>query len=179
MTVDSLARPLAVLDTSFWTLASRAEVAVNCLDLFRIVVPRAVEAEIRAVQVDAPRREYPYQTLFRHLRNQMLDPPTDAPPPLNRFGAGEAAAIPLAQALVAYLLVNERPASAYAGSLGLVVVRVSDVIVALRVRDVISDRGARRKLDLIENNTERELIAEARRLLKPRHDPGYTCLQCA
>ena len=73
MTVDSSARPLAVLDTSFWTLAYRAEVAANCLDLFQIVVPRAVESEIRAIQADAPRREYPYATLFRHLRDKPIE----------------------------------------------------------------------------------------------------------
>jgi hypothetical protein len=48
-------RVLAVLDTSFWVAAYRAEVAANCLDLFEIVVPHAVEAEIRSVQVVAPR----------------------------------------------------------------------------------------------------------------------------
>lgn len=165
MTVDSLGRTLAVLDTSFWTIAYRAEVAANCLDLFQIVVPRAVEAEIRAVQADAPRREYPYATLFRLLRDKMVDPPRDAPAPLSRFGAGEAAAIPLAQSLGAHLLINERPASAYAVSLGLIVVRVSDVVVALRLRDVISDRAARRKLDLIAQNTAHEPVAEARRVL--------------
>ena len=39
-------RVLAVLDTSFWVLAYRAEIAANCLDLFEIVVPKAVEEEI-------------------------------------------------------------------------------------------------------------------------------------
>jgi hypothetical protein len=56
--------PLAVLDTSFWTNGCQAEVVANCLDFFRIVVPRAVEAEIRAVQADAPRREYPLPRSF-------------------------------------------------------------------------------------------------------------------
>ena len=70
----------AVLDTSFWVAAYRAEVAANCLDLFEIIVPRAVEAELLAVQASAPGREYPYATLFRHLRQQMSDPPVEAPP---------------------------------------------------------------------------------------------------
>ena len=165
MTGGVLVLPMAVLDTSFWTIAYRAEVAANCLDLFRIVVPRAVESEIRSVQVDAPRREYPYVTLFRHLRSQMLDPPADAPPPLSRFGPGEAEAIAIARHLGAFLLINERPAAVYARSLGLFPVTVSDVVVALRTRGVISDRAARRKLDAIEGNTTVSIIAEARRAL--------------
>lgn len=96
-------RPLSVLETSFWTSACRAEVAANCLDLFRIVAPHAVETEIRGVQAGTPNREYPYTTLFRHLRGQMLDPPADAPDPLDRFGAGEAEAITVARHLGAVL----------------------------------------------------------------------------
>jgi len=162
---------LAVIDTSFWTLAYRAEIVANCLDLFQIVVPRAVEAEIRSTQADAPRREYPYATLFRHLRGKMLDPPDNSPRPLSRFGAGEAEAIPLAESLGAFLLINERPATAYAVGLSVVVVAVSDVIVALRLRDVISDRAARRKLDVIKSNTARAGVAEAHRILD-RLAPG-------
>ena len=165
MTVDVLGRPLAVLDTSFWTLAYRAEVVANCIDLFQIIVPGAVEAEIRSRRVDAPRREYPYATLFRHLRDKMVDPPTDAQAPLSRFGAGEAAVIPLAQSLGAHLLINERRATAYAASVGIVPVTVPDVVVALRLRGIISSRAARRKLDVIADNTAPDLVDEARSVL--------------
>ena len=165
MTASASNLPLAVLDTSFWTNAYRAEVVANCFDLFQIVVPRAVESEILAPQAGAPAREYPYATLFRHLRGHMLDPPTNAPAPLGMFGAGEAAAITLAQALDASLLINERRAAAYAESLGIAIVTVPAVIVALRLGGIISDRAARRKLELIEDNTAQELMAEARRVL--------------
>jgi predicted nucleic acid-binding protein len=160
-----VARPLAVLDTSFWIAAYRAEVAANCLDLFEIVVPQAVEAEIFAIQVDAPRREYPYATLFRHLRGQMLDHPPDADQPLDRFGRGEAEAISVARHLDALLLINERPGGDYAAGLGILVVTVPTVIVALRSRDIISDRAARRKLELIGSITAREYLVEATVLL--------------
>jgi predicted nucleic acid-binding protein len=151
-----------VLDTSFWTGGYRAEVVANCLDLFQIVVPRAVEAEIRSPEAGAPpQREYPYVTLFRHLRDKMLDPPDDAPPPLNRFGAGEAAAITLARHLGAPLLINEIRASTFAAGLGIMVFTVPALIVWLRRRDVISDRAARRKLELIVKNTAHDLIDEA------------------
>ena len=99
-------RLLAVIDTSFWTAAYRAEIIANCFDLYTIVVPPAVDREILAPQAAFPRREYPYATLFRHLRGQMTDAPASAPP-LDRFGAGEAAAISLAREMGALLLINE------------------------------------------------------------------------
>ena len=158
-------RVLAVLDTSFWVAAYRAEVAANCLDLFQIVVPRAVEAEIRSVEAVAPRREYPYATLFRHLRGQLRDPPPEAPAALPRFGPGEAEAIALAGHLSAVLLINERRGAQYAANLGIRVASVPAVIVALRARDVIGERAARRKLALIEPITAREIVEAARRAL--------------
>jgi len=156
---------MAVLETSFWTAAYRAEIVANCLDVFEIVVPRAVEAEIRGRQVGATRREYPYATLFRHLRAQMADPPAERLPPLQRFGAGEAEAVVVARHLDAVLLINERRAAEYAARQGIVVVTVPSVIAALRGEDVISDRAARRKLDLIAPITARQLVADARRIL--------------
>ncbi|MGH2351748.1 MAG: hypothetical protein ACRDJN_09060 [Chloroflexota bacterium] len=41
------------------TVAYRAEVIANCFDLFEMIVPRAVEAELRRRQPEAPTREYP------------------------------------------------------------------------------------------------------------------------
>lgn len=161
MSVDPPQPILAVLDTSLWVAVYRAEVAANCLDLFRITVPRAVEAEIRVVQASAPRREYPYATLFRHLRAKMLDPPADGPAGLPVFGAGEAEAIALARHLGAIALVNERRATEYALNLGVDVVTVTALIVSLRALEVISDRAARKKLALIAPITARGIIDEA------------------
>jgi hypothetical protein len=45
------------------------------------------------------------------------------------------------------------------------VATVPAVIVALRARDVIGERAARRKLALIEPITAREIVEEARRAL--------------
>jgi predicted nucleic acid-binding protein len=172
VTVGGSPRPVAVLDTSFWATGYRAEIVANCLDLFLIVVPHAVEAEIRSVQVGAPRREYPYATLFRHLRDKMFDPPDDAPRSPDRFGAGEAAAIPLAQHLGVPLLINEWRATAYAARIGIRVLTVPAVIVLLRMRDVISDRAARRKLELIASNPAPAMILEATQHLN-RLAPPY------
>jgi hypothetical protein len=86
----------AVLETSFWTAAYRAEVAANTLDYFALVVPGAVEGEIRRGVASHAAREFPYATLFRHLRDMMTDPPDQRPAPLTLFGPGEAEAITLA-----------------------------------------------------------------------------------
>ncbi len=155
----------AVLETSFWTVAYRAEVTANCLDLYEIIVPRAVEAEIRALQASEPRREYPHATLFRRLQAQISDPPEMEPEPLPGFGRGEAAAIPLAAHLAVVLLINERGGARHARNLGIQVVTVPAVIVDLRAQDVISDRAARRKLELIEPYTAAEIIRDAHRTL--------------
>ncbi len=157
-------RVLAVLDTSFWVLAYRAEIAANCLDLFDIVVPKAVEQEIVARQEGAAVREYPYATLFRHLRPALRSPTVDITP-LRTFGPGEAEAIALAVELKAVLLINERPGLQYARNLGMDVASVPSVIVLLRSQGVISDRAARRKLGLIAPNTAPPIVEEARRAL--------------
>ena len=157
-------RVLAVLDTSFWVLAYRAEITANCLDLFDIVVPPAVEEEILASQPSAVAREYPYATLFRHLKHELRSP-TVVVTPLSIFGPGEADAIALATELKAVLLINERPGLQYARNLGLDVASVPSVIVLLRSQGVVSDRGARRKLGLISPNTSPTIIDEASRAL--------------
>jgi len=157
-------RVLAVLETSFWVLAYRAEIAANCLDLFDIVVPKAVEEEILAGQPGVAAREYPYTTLFRHLRHALRSPTADVTP-LRIFGPGEAEAIALAAEMKAVLLINERPGLHYARNLGLDVASVPTVIVLLRSQGVIGDRAARRKLGLIAPNTASAIIDEAARAL--------------
>jgi predicted nucleic acid-binding protein len=157
-------RILAVLDTSFWVLAYRAEIAANCLDLFDMVVPKAVEDEILARQPGSAAREYPYATLFRHLRHALRSPTVEVTP-LSILGPGEAEAIALAAELEAVLLINERPGLQYARNLGLDVASVPSVIVLLRSQGVISDRAARRKLGLIAANTAPTMIDEAARAL--------------
>jgi predicted nucleic acid-binding protein len=157
-------RVLAVLDTSFWVLACRAEIAANCLDLFDIVVPKAVEEELLARQTGVAAREYPYTTLFRHLRHALRPPPVDVKP-LSIFGPGEAETIALAVELKAVLLINERPGLQYARNVGLDVASVPTVIVLLRSQGVISDRAARQKLGLIAPNTAPPIVREASRAL--------------
>jgi predicted nucleic acid-binding protein len=141
-------------------------VAANLLDLFRLVVPEAVAAELSAGDPTFPLREYPYATLFRHLQSRMtLVPASEGPAPLPMFGPGEAAAVALAQARRAVLVVNERPAADYAANLGVAVVTVPTVVVRLHLGGVISRRAAHRKLDLLSSVTTPAYIDDARRLI--------------
>ena len=157
-------RVLAVLDTSFWVLAYRAEIAANCLDLFEIVVPKAVAQEIMAGEAGVATREYPYATLYRHLQPELRTLDVEVSP-LGIFGPGEAEAIALAAQLEAVLLINEKPGMHYARNLGVDVATVPAVIVLLRAQGVISDRAARAKLGLIAANTARTIIEDAARAL--------------
>ena len=161
-----LEHPVAVLETSFWIAAHRAEVAVNTLDVFTIVVPRAVEAELVSRQANHPAREYPYSTLFRHLRDKLLDPPLPGPPPLRVLGPGEADAIAVGQYLEARLLINERKGLVVARGMDVATLTVPELIAALMLRDVISRRAALRKLDLIIPITSRDLLEDVRRVIE-------------
>lgn len=150
----------------------------NLFDSFLVLVPAAVEAEIMARPVGAPAvREYPYQTLFRQLRGRMQDEPADAPPPLPILGSGEASAISLAQYLHSQhqrvtLLINEHRGAVHARNVGLPVLAVPTFVVVLRSRGIISDRAARRKLQLITPITAATYISHALRLLdRLSHQP--------
>jgi predicted nucleic acid-binding protein len=157
-------RPEAVLETSGWVAACRAEVAANLLDLFCLVVPEAVEQELSAADPAVPLREHPYAILFRHLRPRMTRVPAAAgPTPLPILGTGEAAAVALARARGSLLLVNERPAAAYAANLGVGVVTIPTVVVRLHLGGAISRRAAHRKLDLLQGVSPGHI--DARRLV--------------
>lgn len=159
-------REQAVLETSFWTAANRARIEANLLDLFELIVPRAVEAEITQPDSSDPRREYPYATVFRHLRDKMVGPPEGAPAPIALFGPGEADAIALARHLDVLLLVNEQRAGAHARSVGVKTTSVPQVVVLLASLGTISKRAAGRKLELLEPITAATIIAEARLLIE-------------
>jgi hypothetical protein len=150
-----------VLETSFWVMAARVDVAANCFDLFEIIPPAAVEAEIFAKDPLLPTGEFPYTTLFRHLRDKMVDPPNPEPSPVQALGPGEASALALAAELHLPLLVNEAKAKTFATNLGVPVITVPAVVVALFARGVISANAAWRKLELLEHNTAPEILEEA------------------
>jgi hypothetical protein len=151
----------AVLDTSYWVIACRADIAANCLDLFEMIAPAEVQREIETKDPLYPTGEFPYATLFRHLRDRMRDPPNPEPAPVKALHAGEAAALALAQDLGVPLLVNEVKARNFATNLGVPVITVPATIVWLYSRGVISSSAAWRKLQLIERNTADAILREA------------------
>lgn len=155
-------RPRAALDTSAWVAAHRASVAANLLDLFRLLVPEAVAEEIIAGNPAFPTWEYPYATLFRILRPRMTLVPAAEVPPLQVLGAGEAAALAVAQAKGALVLVNEWRAVDHAAALGLQPITIPTVIVRLYLGGRISRKAANRKLDLISSITSAAYLADAR-----------------
>jgi hypothetical protein len=53
-----------VLDTSFWTVGFKVGLLGYAMRSFDIVVPRAVEAELRATDARYPQRRYPDTALF-------------------------------------------------------------------------------------------------------------------
>lgn len=150
----------AVLETSFWVLAYRAEIAAICFDVFDITVLAAVEAEITSVPTSGSTREYPYAALFRVLRNRFHKADTDVPP-LPGFGRGEAEAIAAAAKSDALLLINESRAARYARNMGVDVASVPSAIVLLRSQNLLSDRAARTKLKLIASNTAAAILKDA------------------
>ncbi len=142
-------------------MAWRSDIGANCLDLFEMIPPKAVEAEIQERDPLVPAGEFPYATLFRHLRDKMVDPPKREPAPINLFGSGEAAAIALAKSLEVALLVNEAKAMKYATNIGLTAITVPATIVVLYRNGVISNKAAWRKLELLQGNTAADIIGHA------------------
>lgn len=153
----------AVLETSFWVNAARAGVVGTCLDIFTLVVPRAVEAEILATDPLVATRDYEYRALFRHLRAAMEAAPEPEPEPIPHPDAGEAAAIPVAAALRLPLLVNDRHAIRLARNYDVRTLDVPGLIVLLVSRGTLASATALDKLSLLESTTARELIQRSRR----------------
>src|SRR5947209_2216735 len=76
--------------------------------------------------------------LFDQVRDQLHDPPDPEPAPLDRFGAGEAAAIVLSRFLNATLLINDHRPAEVARNLGLAVVSCPGMIVFARSQELIA-----------------------------------------
>jgi predicted nucleic acid-binding protein len=159
-------RPQAVLDTSFWTVGFKAGLLGYAMGAFRIVVPSAVEAEIRTIDVRYPRRLYPDTALFDQVRGQFESSPNPEPAPLDRFGAGEAGAIALSRSIGALLLINDRRPAEFARNLGLAVVSCPGMVVVARSQDLVSAHMAQAMLRMCaQHGTSPSIIQEASLLL--------------
>jgi len=133
---------------------------------FSIVVPRAVEADLRATDARYSPRLYPDTALFDQVRDQLQDPPDPEPAPLDRIGAGEAAAIALSRALGATLLINDHRPAEVARNLGLAVVSCPGMIVLARSQQLIAAHMAQAMLRMCgQRGTSPGVIEEASRLL--------------
>jgi predicted nucleic acid-binding protein len=155
-----------VLDTSFWTVGFKVGLLGYAMRAFRIVVPSAVEAELRATDRQYPRRLYPDTALFEQLRDQFQSPPDPEPAPFDRFGAGEAAAIALSRATGATLLINDRRPSELARNLGLAVVSCPGMVVLARSQQLIPAHMADAMLRMCaQHGTAPSVVQEASLLL--------------
>jgi predicted nucleic acid-binding protein len=161
----------AVLDTSFWTVGFKVGLLGYAMRAFGIVVPRAVDAEIRVIDGRYPRRLYPDTALFDQVRHQFQDPPEPEPAPLDRFGPGEAAAIALSRSINSVLLINDRRPTELARTLGLPVVTCPGMIVVARSQELIPDHVARAMLRMCaQHGTSPALVDEAAILLTEMDD---------
>ncbi len=155
-----------MLDTSFWTVGFKVGLLGYAMRAFDIVVPRAVEAELRATDARYPQRLYPDTALFDHVRDRLQDPPDPEPAPLDRFGAGEAAAIVLSRSLGATLLINDHRPAELARNLGLAVVSCPGMIVVARSQELIAAHMVQAMLRMCaQHGTSPGIIQEASRLL--------------
>lgn len=156
-----------MLDTSFWTVGFKVGILGYALGAFEIIVPAAVERELRAPDVAYPSRIYPETALYDQLRPQLLQPADLEPEPLPLFGAGEAAAIALArQTPGTILLINDARPAMHARNLGLAVVSVPSMIVIARVRELVPDHVARALLSAAERHgTSPAVVAAAASIL--------------
>jgi predicted nucleic acid-binding protein len=155
-----------VLDTSFWTVGFKVGLLGYAMRAFSIVVPSAVEAEIRATDARYPQRSYPDTALFDQVRDQFESPPDPEPAPFQQFGPGEAAAIALSRSLGAVLLINDRRPAELARNLGLAVVSCPGMIVVARSQQLIAAHMAQAMLRMCaQHGTAPALIQEAAGLL--------------
>lgn len=155
-----------MLDTSFWTVGFKVGLLGYAIGAFSIVVPSAVEAEIRAADVRYPQRLYPDTALFDQVRDQFERPPSPEAPPIQRFGPGEAAAIAVSRSLGATLLINDRRPAELARNMGLAVVSCPGMIVVARSQQLIPAHMAQAMLRMcVQHGTAPLLIQEASLLL--------------
>ncbi len=160
-----------MLDTSFWTIGFKVGLLGYAMRAFGIVVPSAVEAEIRATDTRYPQRLYPDTALFEQVRDQFQSPPDPEPAPLDRFGAGEAGAIALARSMRAALLINDRRPSELARNLGLAVVSCPGMIVLSRSQQLIPPHMAHAMLRMCaQHGTAPSIVQEASLLLAALED---------
>jgi predicted nucleic acid-binding protein len=163
-------RPLAVIDTSFWSAAFQAHLTGHLLRMYEVTVPPGVEREILAPNSKNPRLLYPQQALFQQLRGLMSAAPASVPQAVGSFGAGERDAISTALHLQATLLINDRDPARYAQALQVPVLYVPDFVVLIRSQGLVAHARARSMIDLAGRMTAPEVVATGLALLDELED---------
>ena len=161
------ARPVAVVDTSFWSIAVRIGLVHLLLMEFALAVPAAVREEILHEDPRRPRTRSDYQDVFLEIEPELVALPDPEPHPVAGLDAGEASVIGCAQALGVIALINERRGKRVAAALGVVAIDVAKVVVLLVADDRLSVPAARGLLARIRklSSTPPEQLTEAERVL--------------
>lgn len=168
------ARPLASIDSSFWTVAFGARVEVFLPRLFNLHAPMRVHEEMVAASRRAGGATYPYAEGFRLWSDVgllTLADPTEPWPegwgPEQFVGKGEQHVLLSAVEHRAIALINEGPAWRFAMDRGLPALHVPGWIVHLATRQVITPGTGIELLRATEqgNRTQQTFIDQARIVL--------------
>ncbi|HHT27730.1 MAG TPA: hypothetical protein GXZ82_10830 [Firmicutes bacterium] len=151
---------VAVLDTSFWSLACSIHLDAYLSDFYGtpIYVPPAVDAEIDSDSLRGPligpdRKRYRLTKQEGRLLcySQTFEP-------YHEFGFGEREAIGLALSLDADLLINDHNPYMAAQALGITVVSVPEFIALVHKDRLINSEMALGMLGKISSHTAKPLI---------------------
>ncbi|MHB8719591.1 MAG: hypothetical protein ACYDAC_11985 [Candidatus Dormibacteria bacterium] len=167
------ARPIAVVDTSFWSISVRIGFLQQLLDTFQLVVPAAVRDEILHEDPRRPRTRADYQDVFLEVEPEMGRAPDPEPLPVAGLDAGEASVIACARHLGAVALINERRGRRVAASLGVVTLDVPQAIILAAADRRLDVARARRLLARVRqlNSTALEQLTEAEQVLDALQRP--------
>jgi predicted nucleic acid-binding protein len=165
--VTDAARHVAVVDTSFWSIAVRIGLVRLLLEEFRLAVPAAVREEILHEDPRRPRTRSDYQDVFLEIEPELVRLPDPEPQHIAGLDAGEASVIACAQALGAIALINERRGKRVAAALGVIAIDVAQAVVLLAADGRLDIPAARRLVARIRklSSTPREQLTEAEHVL--------------
>jgi hypothetical protein len=164
--VTDAARHVAVVDTSFWSIAVRIGLVRLLLEELRLAVP-AVREEILHEDPRRPRTRSDYQDVFLEIEPELVRLPDPEPQPIAGLDAGEASVIACAQALGGIALINERRGKRVAAALGVIAIDVAQAVVLLAADGRLDIPAARRLVARIRklSSTPREQLTEAEHVL--------------
>jgi predicted nucleic acid-binding protein len=165
--VTGVARQIAVVDTSFWSIAVRIGLVRLLLAEFALAVPAAVREEILHEDPRRPRTRSDYQDVFLEIEPELVVLPDPEPHPVAGLDGGEASVIACAQALGVIALINERRGKRVAAALGVVAIDVAQVVVLLVADGRLAVPAARGLLTRIRklSSTPPEQLTEAESVL--------------